>query len=221
MSIKNRVKKIVYGNARLEKCYSNFMRKRHMGGCLVNNQGYGRYSCDVIGENNQIIIGKDTFLKDTIFRIRGNENQIIIDDDCTIGAKCSFWIEGTNSIIHIGRQSTFTHTVHFCAQEDNISINVGMDCMFSNNIVVRTSDSHPIYRIDDNQRINPAKSVTIGNHVWVAPNTKIMKGVNIENGSIIGSDTIVTKVIPENSLAVGHPARVVKSNIKWTREILF
>ena len=32
MSIKNRVKKIVYGNARLEKCYSNFMRKRHMGG---------------------------------------------------------------------------------------------------------------------------------------------------------------------------------------------
>ena len=93
--------------------------------------------------------------------------------------------------------------------------------MFSNNIVVRTSDSHPIYRIDDNQRINPAKSVTIGNHVWVAPNTKIMKGVNIENGSIIGSDTIVTKVIPENSLAVGHPARVVKSNIKWTRENLF
>lgn len=91
-----------------------------------------------------------------------------------------------------------------------MSIVVGMDCMFSNNIIVRTSDSHPIYSMVDGKRINPASNVTIGNHVWVAPNVKVMKGVDIGSGTIIGSDTIVTKPIPEDVLAVGHPARVVK-----------
>ena len=167
------------------------------------------------------MIGNDTFLKDTIFRIRGNDNQIIIDENCIIGPKCSFWIEGQNSKIYIGKQSTFTHTVHFCAQENNVSINVGVDCMFSNNISVRTSDSHPIYNMDNEKRINDAKNVVIDNHVWIAPNVKVMKGVNIGQGTIIGSDTIVTKSIPGNVLAVGHPAKVVKEKIKWTREKLF
>ena len=157
-------------------------------------------------------------LNDTIFKIRGNNNEIVIEDNCILGSKCSYWIEGNGSVIHIGEKTTFTQIVHFCAQEDNISINVGNDCMFSNNIIVRTSDSHPIYN-SDNERINLAKNVVIGNHVWIAPN--VMKGVNIGDGAIIGSDTIVTKSIPQNVLAVGHPAKVVKENIRWTREALF
>lgn len=43
----------------------------------------------------------------------------------------------------------------------------------------------------------------------------------IGDGTIIGSDTMVTKDIPGNSCAVGHPAKVVKSNIKWTRDQVF
>lgn len=92
--------------------------------------------------------------------------------------------------------------------------------MFSNSIIVRTSDSHPIFD-EDGKRSNPAKDVEIGNHVWIAPNSKVMKGVTIGEGSIIGSDTIVTKDIPESCLAVGHPAHVVKTNVKWTRDRLF
>ena len=92
--------------------------------------------------------------------------------------------------------------------------------MFSNTIIIRTSDSHPIYN-NQGIRINPAKSIHVGDHVWIAPNSKIMKGVTIGNGSIIGSDTIVTKDIPDNVLAVGHPAKVVKTDIRWTREAIF
>ena len=221
MSLKNILKKAVYSSSLLEKCYHRLARIRSGGGYSIVNHGYGRYTCDVIGRDNRITIGKDTLLKDTVFRIRGNDNQIIIDDNCTIGQKCSFWIEGNGSVIHIGKQSTFTQIVHFCAQENDVSIVVGMDCMFSNNIIVRTSDSHPIYSMGDGKRVNPAKNVTIGNHVWIAPNVKVMKGVDIGSGTIIGSDTIVTKSIPEDVLAVGHPARVVKEKIKWTREQLF
>lgn len=160
-------------------------------------------------------------LYDTTFRIRGNNNKIIFENNCWVGENCSFWIEGNNIEIIVGEGSTFTHTVHFCAQEDYSKIIIGKDCMFSNNIIVRTSDSHPIYDLNTNIRINSAKNVILGEHVWIAPNTKIMKGAVVGNGSIIGSDSMVSKTIPDNVLAVGHPAVVVKENIKWTREKVF
>lgn len=93
--------------------------------------------------------------------------------------------------------------------------------MLSNTISIRTSDSHPIYSLYSTKRLNNADNVILKNHVWIAPNVKIMKGVRIEEGSIIGTDTIVTKNIPAHALAVGHPAKIVKSEIKWTRERLF
>lgn len=130
-------------------------------------------------------------------------------------------MEGNDIVIHIKGGTTITYGVHFCAQEDGTKIVIGSDCMLSNTIAIRTSDSHPIYDIKTGTRLNDASDVIIGNHVWIAPNVKIMKGVTIGDNSIIGTDTIVTKQIPGNVLAVGHPAKVVKTEIKWTRERLF
>ena len=186
----------------------------------VNNKGYGRIHHSVIGERNAIIVGKDSHLVDTIIRIRGNNNKIIFGEQCCVGKNCSFWMEGNDILIEIGNRSTFTENIHFCAQENNQKIVVGEDCMFSNTITVRTSDSHPIY--DENgMRINPPNSVYIGNHIWIAPNSKVFKGAVIHDGAIIGSNTMVTKEIPAKSLAVGMPAKIVKSNVSWTREKLF
>ena len=127
-------------------------------------------------------------------------------------------MEGNNITITIGSGTTFTLLCHFNAQENGARIDVGEDCMFSNKIIVRTSDSHPIYDMSSGKRINSPKPVVIGKHVWIAPDSKIMKGAIIGDGCIIGSNTMVSKHIPENSLAVGMPAKVVKEGIKWTRE---
>ena len=153
-----------------------------------------------------------------MFHILGHNNRIIIGDRWTIGEGCSFWMEGNNITITIGSGTTFTLLCHFNAQENGARIDVGEDCMFSNKIIVRTSDSHPIYDMSSGKRINSPKPVVIGKHVWIAPDSKIMKGAIIGDGCIIGSNTMVSKHIPENSLAVGMPAKVVKEGIKWTRE---
>lgn len=94
----------------------------------------------------------------------------------------------------------------------------GKDCMFSNTIIVRTSDSHAIIDTITHKRINPAKNVIIGDHVWIAPSTTIMKGAKIGSNTIIGSHTLVTKEIPSNVLAVGMPAKIVKEGVTWSRE---
>lgn len=191
------------------------------GGYLYENKGCCRFVKDIKGAGNIIVIEENTFVKKSVIRIRGNNNKLVFHKGVIIGEGCSFWMEGNNCKIEIGERTTVTRDNQFNCQEDNSNIIIGADCMFSNNIIVRTSDSHPIYDVLTNKRLNEAISVTIGNHVWIAPNTKIMKGANIGNGSIIGSDTTISKDIPENSLAVGRPCRIVRSEIKWTREKLW
>lgn len=186
----------------------------------IENHGYGNIKKDVSGSLHKVIIGKGTTLSKPIVRIKGTSNKLIIGENCKIGPNCEFFLEGNNIFISIGANTSFTNNVEVNAQEDNSIIQIGEDCMISNHIIIRTSDSHPIYDIDTGKRINPAKNVTIGNHVWIAPHSTIMKGAVINNGSIVGSNTVVTKVIPNNSLAVGIPAKVVKQKIKWTKEMI-
>lgn len=47
---------------------------------------------------------------------------------------------------------------------------------------------------------------------------RVSKDVNVDDGCIIGSQTMVTKDVPANCLVVGRPAKVVKGNIRWTKE---
>ena len=52
--------------------------------------------------------------------------------------------------------------------------------------------------------------IIIGDDVWIGAGTVITAGVKIGKGSVIGSNSTVTKDIPEFSIAVGSPAKVIK-----------
>ncbi len=53
--------------------------------------------------------------------------------------------------------------------------------------------------------------VILGRDVWLGAAAMIMPGVTIGDGAIIGAGAIVTRDVPENSIAVGSPAKVVGS----------
>ena len=55
-----------------------------------------------------------------------------------------------------------------------------------------------------------AKPVSIGNDVWIGGNVTILPGVNIGNNVVIAAGAVVTKDIPDNCVAGGVPARVIK-----------
>lgn len=175
----------------------------------------------VQGENNEMYVGHNTFIDNAVVRIMGSNNKLIFEENVFVGPKCSFWMEGDNIEIRIGKNTTFTTSCHINAQENGSRIIIGKDCMFSNNIIVRTSDSHPIIDVTSNQRLNPPKNVLIGDHVWIAPQALIMKGSRIGSGSIVGSRAVLTKEYPQNSLLVGSPGRIAKENVSWTRDHLF
>ena len=54
-------------------------------------------------------------------------------------------------------------------------------------------------------------SIVICDDVWIGSNVIILPNINIGKGSIIGAGSVVTKNIPEYSVAVGVPARVIKN----------
>lgn len=55
-----------------------------------------------------------------------------------------------------------------------------------------------------------ALPITIGDDCWIGGNTTVMPGVTIGKGCTIGAGSVVTKDIPEFSVAVGVPAKVIK-----------
>ena len=174
----------------------------------------------IIGCDNIFIVGRDSIIQNVSLYIRGNSVRVEIGDGVIMGPGCSIRCEGDNIHVMIGKNTTMTRDIHFCAQESGSSIIVGEDCMFSNNIIVRTSDSHPIFDAEG-ERINPPASVKIGDHVWIAPESTVLKGVVIGNGAIIGSKSLVTKTVEPNCLFAGIPAHIVKKSISWTREELY
>ncbi len=61
----------------------------------------------------------------------------------------------------------------------------------------------------------------IGDHVWICPESAILKGTIIGNGSIVGRRSLLSgKVYPSNSLIAGMPAKAIKNNCKWRFDLL-
>ena len=89
---------------------------------------------------------------------------------------------------------------------------IGNDIMFAQNIVV-SGLNHGYEDID----VSPSKQkvickqITIADEVWIGANCVITAGVSIGKHSVIGAGSVVTKNIPEYSIAVGNPAKVIKA----------
>jgi acetyltransferase-like isoleucine patch superfamily enzyme len=93
---------------------------------------------------------------------------------------------------------------------DDGLITIGDRVMFgpSVSIFAATHETEVQSRRDN---IEFARAVTIGNDCWVGGNVVILPGVVIGNGCTIGAGSVVTKSIPAYSVAIGSPAKVVKT----------
>lgn len=63
------------------------------------------------------------------------------------------------------------------------------------------------------------KPINVGNNVYIGNRVLILPGVNIGDNVILGAGAIVTRDIPNNSVAVGVPARVIKSADEYLEKI--
>ncbi|MHA8047293.1 acyltransferase [Roseomonas mucosa] len=147
-------------------------------------------------------------------QILGNGNTILIGENFDIDST-RIQIQGNNCKIAIGNNFRVNAGTYILAKEDDRNVRIGDDCLFSTNIVIRTSDNHGIFDLATRTRINSAKDVTISSRVWIGEDAKILKGVHIDSDSIIGASSVVTKNVPSNVAVAGNPARIVREGIFW------
>ena len=169
----------------------------------------------ISGNNNIIYVGKNSILRDCNIFIKGNNNILYIGDDCVVN-KTAIILDNEGAEIRIGNQTSIAKAQ--IVSLEPYKIEIGDDCMLSYDIEIRNTDSHKIYDKNTNQRINEGNSVNIGNHVWLGMRVIILKGVTIEDNSIVAGGSIVTKDVKSNTIVSGSPAKQIKENIYWTRE---
>lgn len=118
-----------------------------------------------------------------------------------------------NSYINIGSNINLGYSCHITCLD---TITIGNGCLFGANVLV-SDNSHGQF-VEEQLVCQPSKrplfskgKVRIEDNVWVGENVSILSGVTIGKGSIIGANSVVTHDIPPFSLAVGTPAKVIKT----------
>lgn len=125
-------------------------------------------------------------------------------------------IENDKGSIVLKRHVTISGQTEIAVIE-GAKVTIGEDCLFSAQIYIRTGDSHSILDQETGKRINPSQDVTIGDHVWVGNDVKILKGVIIGEHSIVGTGAILSGGdYPSHSIigGIGH-GKVLKTGIDW------
>lgn len=98
---------------------------------------------------------------------------------------------------------------HNCYLMDCAEIRLGKKVFVGPNCGFYTA-IHPLDFVKRAEGLERAEPIIIGDDVWIGGDVTILPGVKIGRGSVIGAKSLVTKDIPENVMAFGNPARVVK-----------
>jgi acetyltransferase-like isoleucine patch superfamily enzyme len=147
--------------------------------------------------------------------VHGNLLQALREDRLRVGRDALFepgvWITAPDRArVHIGC-GTFLNLGVMVAAMDLVEI--GDHCMFANGCFITDAD----HRHDDPQRPVPWQGFTsrgptrIGDNVWCGANVVVTGGVTIGERCVIGANSVVTRDIPPFSVAVGAPARVIRT----------
>ena len=93
---------------------------------------------------------------------------------------------------------------------DGAIISIGRHTKIGPNVQLVTP-SHPIDYMERRQPIERCLPITIGEDCWLGTGVIVLPGVTIGPRCVIGAGSVVAHDIPADSLAVGNPARVVRS----------
>jgi len=126
-------------------------------------------------------IGQDCILQDFVYIRAGAHGSVVLGDACMVNSFCRFFGHG--------------------------GIEVADHSQFGPGVTVTTTD-HDYHK---RELTEVFKKVTIGRRVWIGANVIVLPGVRIGDNTVVGAGSVVKNDLPPNSVAVGNPARIIKS----------
>jgi acetyltransferase-like isoleucine patch superfamily enzyme len=117
-------------------------------------------------------------------------------------------IEARDGRIQIGSGVFVGQGVVITAQT---SIEVGDGCQIAEYVSIRDQDHDPEAPGPLSQSGFKTAPIIIGSNVWLGARVSVARGVRIGDNAVVGAGAVVTSDIPANSVAVGVPARVIRT----------
>ena len=158
-----------------------------------------RESCqDLCFAYNQLLPSQRIKRTELIKKIFGKTGENILVEPV-------FWCDyGYN--IEVGENFYANHN---CVILDGAKVTFGDNVFIAPNCGFYTA-AHPIDAQQRRDGLEYAAPITVGNDVWFGGNCAVLPGVTIGNNCVIGAGSVVNRDIPDNSVAVGNPCRVLR-----------
>jgi acetyltransferase-like isoleucine patch superfamily enzyme len=168
--------------------------------------------------DNILVLGKNTDLHGQVF-FHADGGLAIFGEDMGQRSEVTARLWSKDNLLFWGREST-SNSVTIIIEGERNQFVLGDDCMMAREVDVRTSDEHAIFDLKTGALLNPPSAVHVEPHVWLGDKSTLLKGVQIGFGSVVGEGSIVTRAIPRFSIAAGVPAKVIRSEVSWSRHRL-
>ena len=171
----------------------------------------------ITGSNNEITIELPSKFINTAIVMNGDENSILIK------ATRHRYIRHTTFGMENGGKITFGGGISVYKNLNVVAkagkrIDIGDECMFARDIIVRNDDGHTIIDAVTGDIINAPENIKIADKVWIGSRSMILKGAEIAEGSVVGAMALVNKKFKDKNIIIaGVPAKKVKENIIWDR----
>ena len=184
----------------------NIEKNKIIGDIILENS-----TIEFIGENNILYVEGNIKFVNSKLRFTGSNSIMYFDKnkmDIYINARTR-----NDSVLYLGKDTFINKGIDVYATERK-NIIIGNGCMLSYETAFRTTDPHLIFDCNTKNRINHAKSILIGDHVWIGQQCLILKNTQIFSGSIIGGHSVLSnKKVYSNSLWAGNPAKKIKEDV--------
>lgn len=108
------------------------------------------------------------------------------------------------AMLSIGDGTSINRGVSICAQK---SVQIGRDCGIGNDCLIFDTDFHALGDVNEGADASP---VVIGDKVWLASRSVILKGVTIGEGAVICAGSVVATNVAPYTMVGGVPARVIR-----------
>lgn len=189
-----------------------FKKGIHCGGAFLNH-----VKIDFSGKGSSLYIGPRSVLNHCHITVTGNNAHVSITGGSTVLNGVQILVRDDGGKILIG--SSFTMEGGIIEAMEGKEIIIGDDCMFSGGIDIITGDYHVITKLGTDERVNDARSISIGNHVWLSGGVSVLKGSSISDNCVVGKGAIVSGSLSEsNAVYAGIPAKKIKDGIDWRRD---
>ncbi|MBD2001569.1 GAF domain-containing protein [Oculatella sp. FACHB-28] len=169
-----------------------------------------RARLDAAGVDSKITIGKKSYIRqDVHIKCMGDNHQILIGEQVNIDRGVDIRGSRANCRIEIGDR---TYIAPYVCIAGPGPIKIGRYCMIASHTGIY-ANQHRFTNLErpiQEQGVT-CKGIVIEDNCWIGSGARILDGVTIGEGSVIGAAAVVTKDIPPYSIAVGVPAKVVSS----------